>query len=64
MALNEYVVARDNFSLDEGHHDRGLAFPCSCCKHRSGTDRDEPCRSCDHNLNAESADEQLYDFGV
>lgn len=55
MGLESFVVPRDKFELDEPKG--GLSFPCCVCKHRNGTDRDEPCRHCDHNLGAVADDE-------
>lgn len=51
MGLEAFVVQRDKFKLDESAEVH-LAFPCCVCAHRHGTDRDEPCRTCDHNLGA------------
>jgi hypothetical protein len=53
MSLRDYVVTRDKFQL----HDKGtvgleLSFPCCHCQHRNMRDTDEPCRTCDHNVNA------------
>jgi hypothetical protein len=53
MSLEDYVVTRDKFQL----HDKGtvgleLSFPCCHCQHRNMRDTDEPCRTCDHNVNA------------
>jgi hypothetical protein len=53
MSLRDYVVTRDKFQL----HDKGtvgleLSFPCCHCQHRNIRDTDEPCRTCDHNINA------------
>ncbi len=56
MPLNQYCVNRDHFEADEGP---GLAFPCCVCKHRHCRDRDEPCRTCDHNANADPAPSHL-----
>lgn len=50
MPLFDYTVARDRFEPDESAS--GLSFPCSACRHRVGSDREEPCNSCDFNLNA------------
>lgn len=55
MGLNDYAVPRDKFQLEEKHIN-GFAFPCGECRHRHGTDSEEPCTSCDHNLNAGDAD--------
>ena len=52
MSLRDYVaIPRDKFELQELVTD-GFDFPCGLCKHRHGTDRDEPCRTCDHNINS------------
>ena len=49
--MSEYFpyIATSKFEPDENSH---LAFPCCSCKHRHGTDKEEPCASCGHNLNA------------
>lgn len=49
MAYQFPVVARDKFEPDEEGH---MAIPCCWCKHRHGSDTQEPCRTCDHNCNA------------
>ena len=54
MGLETYQVARDHFEPDENTH---LCFPCSACRHRHGTDKEEPCIRCDWNLGAKSDDE-------
>lgn len=51
MAVEDYKVKRDHFDPQGG--DFGMAFPCCVCKYRFGTDRDMPCRVCDHNSNAD-----------
>ena len=52
MILNDYVIeGRDKFEPE--HRSLAFAFPCSACKYRNiEDDQDEPCVSCDHNLNA------------
>lgn len=51
MSLEEYVTkGRDKFEPIVSK--TGFAFPCSACKYRYGTDEEEPCRSCDYNINA------------
>ena len=54
MGLETYHVARDHFEPDENTH---LAFPCCACRHRHGTDKEEPCIRCDWNLGAKPDDE-------
>ncbi len=54
MGLETYQVARDHFEPDENTH---LAFPCCSCRHRHGTDKEEPCIRCDWNLGAKPDDE-------
>lgn len=49
MSIEYYMVSRDHFEPEERS---GLAFPCCVCAHRHGTDKEEPCRTCDHNANA------------
>lgn len=51
---NELATIRDYFKIDPAFETR-LAFPCCVCLHRHGSDRDEPCNKCEHNLNAEAA---------
>ena len=46
--LESVLKNRDKFKLDNKSF--CLAFPCNVCVHRHGTDRDEPCISCGHNL--------------
>lgn len=41
----------DQFKVDD-RFISGLDFPCCVCQHRHGTDRDEPCNRCTHNMNA------------
>jgi hypothetical protein len=53
MGLTDYSVRRDKF---EAAQSGGLAFPCSCCIHSVGEAQDEPCRTCDHNVNAEQCE--------
>lgn len=45
------VAIRDCFALDHAFEMK-FAFPCCVCTHRHGSDRDEPCRRCTHNMNA------------
>jgi len=55
MSLQDYVVARDKFELTEDAVALGLDFPCRECKYRHNTDAEEPCRTCDHNANAQDS---------
>lgn len=57
MSIFEYVVTRDKFELEDSME---LSFPCSQCVHRKGTDHDEPCVSCDHNLNSDDPDDKPF----
>ena len=52
MSLKDHVIeGRDKFDPDI--LSLALAFPCCACKYRNlEDDQDEPCVSCDHNLNA------------
>jgi hypothetical protein len=57
MSLKDYAVARDKFTRDS--HDGGpprfadeVAFPCCVGANSEHTDDEEPCRTCDHNVNA------------
>jgi len=57
MSLRNYAKSRDKFELDakDGGEPRfayELAWPCCCCKNSEYTDQEEPCRTCDHNVNA------------
>ena len=54
MGLEIYKVSRDHFEPDDGGR---LCFPCNACRHRHGTDKDEPCIRCDWNLGAKDDDE-------
>lgn len=45
------VTIRDCFAVDPAFETK-FAFPCCVCTHRHGSDRDEPCIRCTHNLNA------------
>ena len=54
MGLDLYKVRRDHFEPED---DTGLCFPCCACRHRHGTDKDEPCIRCDWNLGAKEDDE-------
>lgn len=49
MPIDVYQVRRDKFVAEESG---GLAAPCCWCVHRHGSDKDEPCRTCDHNCNS------------
>jgi hypothetical protein len=51
-SFDESCRIRDRFTVDPEFETR-LAFPCCVCIHRHGTDRDEPCIKCQHNLSAE-----------
>lgn len=51
MGIRLHEVSRDKFELDGDA--MGFSFPCCCCIYRHGTDREEPCRTCDHNASAE-----------
>lgn len=44
------IVPRDKFEPE--YQGRGFEIPCCWCKHRHGSDDQEPCRTCDHNANA------------
>lgn len=55
--LDSVQPNKDKFELDDKNF--GLAFPCNVCVHRHGTDRDEPCISCGHNLRSEEVDNEM-----
>ncbi len=59
MGMELYKVSRDKFELDEGDHQ--LAFPCCVCRHRYGTDKEEPCIRCDWNMACKNDDELPHD---
>ena len=64
VGLRDYAKARDKFELDakDGGEPRfayELAWPCCCCKHSECTDQEEPCRTCDHNVNVVSPTERI-----
>ena len=48
MGIEKYIVKNDKFEVDDNEFP--LGFPCCACKYRRGTDQDEPCISCEHNL--------------
>jgi len=52
MSLIEFSVPRDRFKLDE-KTEIIFSFPCCNCAHRIKDQNEEPCRSCDHNINAD-----------
>jgi len=56
MSLQIYGVKRDNFFLDVKEILNGLDFPCCCCQFRTCKDSEDPCRTCDHNVNAVKED--------
>ena len=49
MSIRDYSVERDHFNYDNKH---AMDFPCCVCTHNVVSDRDEPCRRCDHNIGA------------
>ncbi len=55
--FDDSCIIKDRFEVDRSLETR-LAFPCCVCIHRHGTDLDEPCIRCEHNLNAELSAEQ------
>jgi hypothetical protein len=53
MSLQDYAVKRDKFERSgNGSGSLTLDFPCCVCFHRFRKDTEEPCRTCDHNVNA------------
>ena len=56
MALADYEVVSDKFEPPAGSVG-GFAFPCCCCRHRDGSQYEDPCSQCGHNLNAETGQE-------
>jgi hypothetical protein len=49
MSLRDYDVKRDKFVARE---DGEFAFPCCVCVSKRKGQHEEPCRTCDHNVNA------------
>ena len=49
MSLKDYAVKRDKF---EPRPDVGFGFPCCACRHMDKPSGKDPCRTCDHNVNA------------
>jgi len=49
MSLRDYLVNRDKFEPEEWGT---MAFPCCACKSVKKLETEEPCRTCDHNINA------------
>jgi hypothetical protein len=53
MSLKDYSVLRDNFCLHPlGFNNPRFSFPCCACRNQERKDHEEPCRSCDHNVNS------------
>jgi len=53
MSLRDYEVPRDKFTLaPDVTVGLTLTFPCCHCGNRNRKDDSEPCRTCDHNVNA------------
>jgi len=50
VSRRDYLVERDNFQ--HGHDYSIYGFPCCVCEHRQHDAQNEPCRTCDHNVNA------------
>jgi len=46
MTFEFPIVKRDKFEAEDIGH---LAIPCCWCTHQHKTDKEEPCRTCDHN---------------
>ena len=57
LGLRAYAVVRDRFALAQDHNfNAALAFPCCVCAYNHYRDDVEPCRVCDHNVNAVNSD--------
>ena len=52
MPISDYAVPRDKFQLNRGAVNVGFDFPRNQCTNNSKEDNEEPCRTCDHNINA------------
>jgi len=52
MGLQDYVMHRDKFEFKNSTGNT-FDFPCCVCKNNRKDDSEEPCRTCDHNVNAE-----------
>lgn len=48
--LIDYTVERDKFEFKEGP---GFCFPCVVCRHKEKPANRQPCKTCDHNTNAD-----------
>jgi len=58
MALRDYGVDRDKFEVTFDGTTKfklDFVFPCSCCVHNETDECSEPCRTCDHNANAQDS---------
>lgn len=59
MSLKDYNVPSDKFELDTRKTVKEFACAfCLLCLHRYKTTKEEPCRSCGHNVNAEIKDDE------
>lgn len=57
--IDEYRVPRDNFEFKENPF--GFDFPCCCCIQNEKGPKDDPCRTCDHNGNADGDEPVEFD---
>jgi hypothetical protein len=58
MSMEDYVVDNDKF--DPGAEGL-ISFPCSVCIHIGAGDKDYPCRTCGHNVNADDPEDEPQD---
>jgi len=52
MGLQDYAVTRDRFEYGDYFYKVEFDFPCCVCKWNQCDCADEPCRTCDHNVQA------------
>ena len=52
MGLGDYSVNRDKFEYGDDFYNREFDFPCCVCKWNQCDCAGEPCRTCDHNVQA------------
>jgi hypothetical protein len=53
MGLQDYVMQRDKFEFKNSTGNT-FDFPCCVCANNRKDESEEPCRTCDHNVNAEA----------
>lgn len=59
MPLTDHTITgRDRFDPEEHGP---FSFPCCACIHRWRRPTDPPCSKCDHNIEAEPAEDEASD---